>query len=143
MQGIAMRRPRLGTAGRHPAAALKQDDCMRTWAAPLAAQLQHCSSASRRASRVRHRHPSDDVINTTRAGVLNHKYAGECALRAAGVPYAVVRATGLTNEDAGTSFLLEARQGDTISGKVARGEVAAVVAAALGASAAAGGPARA
>ncbi len=32
------------------------------------------------------------------AGVLNHKYTGENAMRAAGVPYTVVRATGLTSE---------------------------------------------
>lgn len=43
-------------------------------------------------------------------GVLNHKYAGEAAVRAAGVPYTVVRSVGLTSEDMDTSFLLETRQ---------------------------------
>jgi hypothetical protein len=82
------------------------------------------------------------IVQLNPGGTLNHKYTGENAMRAAGVPYAVVRATGLTSEDADTAFLLEARQGDAISGKVARGEVAQVVAAAAGSPAAAGDPER-
>lgn len=59
-------------------------------------------------------------------------------MRAAGVPYTVVRATGLTTEDEDLDFLLEARQGDAISGKVSRAEVAQIVANALGNPCAAG-----
>lgn len=70
--------------------------------------------------------------------MLNHKYTGENAVRAAGVPYTVVRATGLTTEEEDTAFALEARQGDAISGKVSRAEVAQVVAQALESPAAAG-----
>jgi NAD(P)H-binding len=59
-------------------------------------------------------------------------------VRAAGVPYAVVRPTGLTTEEEDERFLLEARQGDAISGKISRAEVAQVVARALGTPLAAG-----
>lgn len=45
---------------------------------------------------------------------------------------------GLTSEDADVPFLLEASQGDRISGKIARAEVASLVAAALASPAAAG-----
>lgn len=45
---------------------------------------------------------------------------------------------GLTSEDAGVPFLLEASQGDRISGKITRAEVASLVAAALASPAAAG-----
>jgi uncharacterized protein YbjT (DUF2867 family) len=44
--------------------------------------------------------------------VLNHKYAGEAAVRASGLAYAVVRPTGLTNETEGAPFMLEASQGE-------------------------------
>ncbi len=40
-------------------------------------------------------------------------------------------AAGLTTEDADTPFLLEASQGDRISGKITRAEVASLVSAAL------------
>lgn len=34
------------------------------------------------------------IVQLNPGGVLNHKYAGEWALRSAGVPYSVVRSTG-------------------------------------------------
>jgi hypothetical protein len=43
----------------------------------------------------------------------------------------VVRPVGLTSEDENEQFLVEARQGDAISGKISRAEVAQVVAHAL------------
>jgi hypothetical protein len=48
------------------------------------------------------------------------------------------RCAGLTNETEGAPFLLEASQGDSISGKVSREEVASLVVAAFGTPAAAG-----
>ncbi|CAL8465559.1 g5095 [Coccomyxa elongata] len=78
------------------------------------------------------------IVQLNPGGVLNHKYAGEWALRSAGVPYAVVRSTGLTSEDEDQDFLLEASQGDRISGKISRKEVAAVAVAALGTGASVG-----
>lgn len=71
------------------------------------------------------------IVQLNPGGVLNYKYAGEAAIRAAGVPYSVVRSVGLTSEDLDTDFLLETQQGDNISGKISRQEVAKVVAEAL------------
>lgn len=34
------------------------------------------------------------IVQLNPGGVLNHKYAGEWAVRTAGVPYAVIRSTG-------------------------------------------------
>lgn len=50
----------------------------------------------------------------------------------------MVRSTGLTNEEEDTQFLLEAAQGDLISGKISRAEVAGLIVAALGSAAATG-----
>jgi len=47
--------------------------------------------------------------------------------------------TGLTSEDEDQRFLLEASQGDRISGKISRIEVASVAVTALGCSASIGG----
>ncbi|KAK9820647.1 hypothetical protein WJX81_005527 [Elliptochloris bilobata] len=78
------------------------------------------------------------IVQLNPGGTLNYKYMGEAAVRGAGVPYTVIRSTGLTSEDAGVPFLLEASQGDRISGKIARAEVATLLAAALCSPAAAG-----
>lgn len=72
------------------------------------------------------------------SGTLNHKYTGENAIRAAGLTYCVLRAVGLTNEEEDVGFMLEASQGDQISGKISRAEVADLIAAALSSSAATG-----
>ena len=78
------------------------------------------------------------IVQLNPGGVLNHKYAGEAAVRASGLTYAVVRPTGMSDDAAAAGpALLEASQGDRISGKVARGDVAAVVAAAAALPAAA------
>eukprot|EP00887_Chlorella_sp_A99_P002649 scaffold6.g2649.t1 len=67
------------------------------------------------------------IVQLNPGGVLNHKYVGELAVRASGLPYAVVRPTGLTGENGGGPFQVEARQGDLISGMVSRQELAALV----------------
>lgn len=54
--------------------------------------------------------------------VLNHKYTGEAAVRAAGLPYCVLRPTGLTNETEPGDFLLEASQGVWVERGVWMGE---------------------
>jgi uncharacterized protein YbjT (DUF2867 family) len=79
------------------------------------------------------------IVQLNPGGVLNWKYEGEAAVRASGLAYCVVRPTGMS-DDAGTAgpALLEAAQGDRLTGKVARAEVAATVAAALASPAAAG-----
>ena len=77
------------------------------------------------------------IVQLNPGGVLNYKYDGENAVRASGLPYAVVRPTGMS-DDAGASgpALLEMSQGDKISGKISREEVAMVVSSALSMSAA-------
>jgi len=35
------------------------------------------------------------IVQLNPGGTLNHKYAGEWALRSAGLPYSVIRSTGL------------------------------------------------
>lgn len=57
------------------------------------------------------------------AGILNYKYDGEAAVRASGLPYAVIRPTGLIGEDKDDGHaLLEASQG----GHCGCGELGAV-----------------
>ncbi|KAK9814216.1 hypothetical protein WJX72_002437 [[Myrmecia] bisecta] len=78
------------------------------------------------------------IVQLNPGGTLNHKYTGETAVRSSGAAYTVIRATGLTNEEEGGPFVVEASQGDRISGKVSRAEVAALVATAINSPAGAG-----
>lgn len=72
------------------------------------------------------------IVQLNPGGVLNYKYEGENAVRASGLPYAVIRPTGMSdNADGAGSALLEISQGDRITGKITRAEVAQVVDAAL------------
>lgn len=71
------------------------------------------------------------IVQLNPGGTLNWKYTGETAVRASGMPYTVVRACGLVTEDLDTDFVLQACQGDNVSGKISRAEVGAVLAAAL------------
>ncbi|KAL4457749.1 hypothetical protein ABPG75_012614 [Micractinium tetrahymenae] len=77
------------------------------------------------------------IVQLNPGAVLNHKYTGEAAVRASGLPYCVLRPTGLTNESEPGEFLVEASQGDRITGRLSREELAGMVAAALGTPAAA------
>ena len=79
------------------------------------------------------------IVQLNPGGVLNWKFRGECAFRfaAGGLPYAVIRPTGL-DAGADTSAALELGQGDAFAGKVSRSEVAMVTAVALGSAAATG-----
>ncbi|GLI71468.1 hypothetical protein VaNZ11_016695 [Volvox africanus] len=61
-------------------------------------------------------------LNDALGGILTWKLAGEDALRASGVPYAIVRPTALTEEPGGMPIELD--QGDTIKGKISREDVA-------------------
>ena len=73
------------------------------------------------------------IVQLNPGGVLNWKYQGENAIRfsAGGLPYAIIRPTGL-DAGADTSSLLELGQGDAFAGKVSRPEVALATVAALG-----------
>lgn len=75
-------------------------------------------------------HPIRILLNNVRWSLMDYKYKGEELLRKSGVPYTVVRPGGLSNDPPGQANLLVA-QGDTMSGKVSRADVAAVCVAAL------------
>lgn len=61
--------------------------------------------------------------------ILTYKLKGEDAVRESGIPYVVIRPCALTEEPAGAE--LEFEQGDNITGKVAREEVARIIVEAL------------
>ena len=70
------------------------------------------------------------MLNLLSGDALKWKAKGEAHLRASGVPYTIVRPGGLTDDPGGqTGLVLE--QGDDGSGRIARGDVAAVMIAAL------------
>lgn len=73
------------------------------------------------------------IIQLNPGAILNHKYTGENAVRASGLSYTILRPTGLTQEEEDVPHLIEAKQGDMISGKISRSELAATVAAAVNA----------
>lgn len=78
------------------------------------------------------------IVQLNPGGTLNHKYTGETAVRGSGLPYSVLRSTGITDITEGGPFLLEALQGDTISGNISRHELARLVVTALSTPEAAG-----
>ncbi|XP_021772206.1 uncharacterized protein LOC110736309 [Chenopodium quinoa] len=61
--------------------------------------------------------------------ILTYKLKGEDLLRESGIPYAIVRPCALTEEPAGADLIFD--QGDNITGKISREEVARVCVAAL------------
>ncbi|CAM6108087.1 unnamed protein product [Calypogeia fissa] len=61
--------------------------------------------------------------------ILTYKLKGEDAIRDSGIPYTIIRPVALTEEPAGADLIFE--QGDNITGKIAREEVARIVVAAL------------
>lgn len=75
------------------------------------------------------------IIQLNPGGILNHKYAGETAVRTSGLLYTVIRPTGINDDESARKgegpALLEMHQGDAISGKLSRKDVAFVVANAL------------
>ncbi|MEO8444162.1 MAG: SDR family oxidoreductase [Gammaproteobacteria bacterium] len=70
------------------------------------------------------------MLNLLSGDALKWKAKGEAYLRASGVPYTIVRPGGLTDDPAGQTGLV-LQQGDKGSGRIARGDVAAVMVAAL------------
>ncbi|KAH9621518.1 hypothetical protein KSS87_002325 [Heliosperma pusillum] len=61
--------------------------------------------------------------------ILTYKLKGEDLLRDSGIPYTIVRPCALTEEPAGADLIFE--QGDNITGKISREEVARICVAAL------------
>ncbi|XP_051128664.1 protein HIGH CHLOROPHYLL FLUORESCENCE PHENOTYPE 173, chloroplastic [Andrographis paniculata] len=61
--------------------------------------------------------------------ILTYKLKGEDVLRESGVPYTIVRPCALTEEPAGADLIFD--QGDNITGKISREEIARICIAAL------------
>ncbi|KAL8468285.1 hypothetical protein ACS0TY_031504 [Phlomoides rotata] len=61
--------------------------------------------------------------------ILTYKLKGEDLIRESGIPYTIVRPCALTEEPAGADLIFE--QGDNITGKISRDEVARISIAAL------------
>ena len=72
------------------------------------------------------------IVQLNPGGILNHKYDGEIAVRSCGLPYSVIRPTGMiSDDDQPGPCLLEMSQGDAFTGKITRSDVAQVVDATL------------
>ncbi|KAK6932720.1 NADH:ubiquinone oxidoreductase intermediate-associated protein 30 [Dillenia turbinata] len=69
-------------------------------------------------------------LNKELGFILTFKLKGEDLLRESGVPYAIVRPCALTEEPAGADLIFD--QGDNITGKISREEIAWICVAALG-----------
>lgn len=67
------------------------------------------------------------IVQLNPGGVLNYKYAAELAVRQTGLPYVVMRSTGMIDSNEGGPFKFEADQGDKISGSLSRDDVADIL----------------
>ncbi|XP_010434492.1 PREDICTED: uncharacterized protein LOC104718440 [Camelina sativa] len=75
------------------------------------------------------RQPPAVRLNKELDFILTYKLKGEDLIRESGIPFAIVRPCALTEEPAGADLIFE--QGDNITGKVSRDEVARICIAAL------------
>ncbi|GJP59841.1 hypothetical protein CLOP_g15469 [Closterium sp. NIES-67] len=81
------------------------------------------------------RQPPAVRMNDELGGILTWKLRGEDLVRGSGLPFTVVRPCALTEEPVGAPLLFD--QGDNITGKIGRAEVARICVAALSSPAAA------
>ncbi|KAK9153080.1 hypothetical protein Sjap_000560 [Stephania japonica] len=75
------------------------------------------------------RQPPAVRLNKELGFILTFKLKGEDLIRESGIPYAIVRPCALTEEPAGADLIFD--QGDNITGKISREEVARICVAAL------------
>lgn len=68
-------------------------------------------------------------MNKELGSILTFKLKGEDLIRESGIPYTIIRPCALTEEPAGADLIFE--QGDNITGKISREEVALICVAAL------------
>lgn len=68
-------------------------------------------------------------LNKELGSILTFKLKGEDLIRESGIPYTIIRPCALTEEPAGADLIFE--QGDNITGKISREEVAKICVAAL------------
>lgn len=72
------------------------------------------------------------IVQLNPGGILNYKYDGENAVRSSGLSYSVIRPTGMSDEvEQSGPARLEMSQGDSITGKISRKDVADVVSSSL------------
>ncbi|OWM72983.1 hypothetical protein CDL15_Pgr001097 [Punica granatum] len=75
------------------------------------------------------RQPPAVRLNKELGFILTYKLKGEDLIRESGIPYTIVRPCALTEEPAGADLIFD--QGDNITGKISREEVARICVAAL------------
>ncbi|GAB2267256.1 hypothetical protein Dimus_002241 [Dionaea muscipula] len=75
------------------------------------------------------RQPPAVRLNKELGFILSYKLKGEDLLRESGIPYTIIRPCALTEEPAGADLIFD--QGDNITGKISREEVARICVAAL------------
>nr|XP_019704506.1 uncharacterized protein LOC105040590 [Elaeis guineensis] len=75
------------------------------------------------------RQPPAVRLNKELGFILTYKLKGEDLIRESGIPYAIIRPCALTEEPAGADLIFD--QGDNITGKISREEVARICIAAL------------
>ncbi|KAI5080813.1 hypothetical protein GOP47_0003996 [Adiantum capillus-veneris] len=100
---------------------------------PVTSRFVHVSSAGvtrpNRPGLDLSKQPPAVRMNQELGFIMDFKLKGEDVLRESGVPYTVVRPCALTEEPAGADLIFE--QGDNITGKVSREDIAQICVAAL------------
>ncbi|XP_004295588.1 PREDICTED: uncharacterized protein LOC101314642 [Fragaria vesca subsp. vesca] len=100
---------------------------------PITPRFVHVSSAGvtrpERPGLDLSRQPPAVRLNKELDFILTFKLKGEDLIRESGIPYTIVRPCALTEEPAGADLIFE--QGDNITGKISREEVAQICVAAL------------
>ncbi|KAG9147209.1 hypothetical protein Leryth_018186 [Lithospermum erythrorhizon] len=100
---------------------------------PLTPRFVHVSSAGvtrpERPGLDLSRQPPAVRLNKELGFILTFKLKGEDELRESGIPYSIVRPCALTEEPAGADLIFD--QGDNITGKISREEIAKICIAAL------------
>ena len=118
---------------------LEIDGGLQAFRAPRPAMVLLSSAGTERNARIgddlQLRDADIPILQLNPGGVLNWKYKGEAAVRASGLPYCVLRATGIISDaqaaDEPETYTIEFAQGDQIQGKLSRSDVATIVSAAL------------
>ncbi|XP_056171566.1 protein HIGH CHLOROPHYLL FLUORESCENCE PHENOTYPE 173, chloroplastic isoform X2 [Syzygium oleosum] len=100
---------------------------------PVAPRFVHVSSAGvtrpDRPGLDLSKQPPAVRLNKELGFILTFKLKGEDLIRESGIPYAIVRPCALTEEPAGADLIFD--QGDNITGKISREEIACICVAAL------------
>ncbi|KAI5659791.1 hypothetical protein M9H77_28584 [Catharanthus roseus] len=100
---------------------------------PIAPRFVHVSSAGvtrpERPGLDLSKQPPAVRLNKELGFILTFKLKGEDLIRESGMPYAIVRPCALTEEPAGADLIFD--QGDNITGKISREEIARICIAAL------------